>query len=146
MRLSAALPAAATLPAAAAILALAGPPVSGATAEGFLGGAEFETRVTGQTLTYSQDGRIYGIEQYLPGRRVRWRFADDECLYGRWFEKEAGLICFVYEYDPDEHCWHFRDGGGRLTALSVDDAPGTALSEVAQSPAGLSCPGPGLGV
>ncbi len=50
MRLSAALPAAATLPAAAAILALAGPPVSGATAEGFLGGAEFETRVTGQTL------------------------------------------------------------------------------------------------
>ncbi len=136
----------AIFPVAPLVLALASTPAPGATADGFLDGAEFEARVTGRTLTYSQDGRIYGIEQYLPGRRVRWRFVDDECLDGRWFEKEAGMICFVYEYDPDEHCWHFRDDGGRLGALSVDDAPGTALSEVAQSPTGLACPGPGVGV
>jgi hypothetical protein len=121
---------------AAALPALAAEPM---TAE------EFDAYVTGKTLTYSQYGQIFGIEEYLPDRKVRWQFTEDECQYGSWFERD-GLICFVYEYDPTEHCWTFWKEGDGLAALSVNDAPGSELSEVAQTTQGLSCPGPDVGV
>lgn len=107
--------------------------------------AQFEAYVTGKTLTYSQGGQVFGIEEYLPGRKVRWQFTQDECQYGSWFQKED-LICFVYEYDSTEHCWTFWKEGDVLHALSVNDAPGAELSEVAQTTNGLACPGPDVGV
>ncbi|MCB6178663.1 hypothetical protein LHP98_11040 [Rhodobacter sp. Har01] len=107
--------------------------------------AEFDAYVTGKTLTYSQFGSVFGIEEYLPGRKVRWKFTADDCQYGSWYEKE-GLICFTYEYDPEDHCWTFWQDGEGLRALSVNDAPGSELSEVAQSSEGLNCPGPDVGV
>ncbi len=116
-----------------------------AAAETPMSVAEFEAYVTGRTLTYSQFGAPYGVEEYLPGRKVRWAFTEDVCQYGRYYE-DAGLICFVYEYDPQPHCWTFwRDGAG-LKALSVSDLPGSELSEVSQSDAPLSCAGPEVGV
>ncbi|MDX5350496.1 MAG: hypothetical protein LPJ95_07315, partial [Paracoccaceae bacterium] len=42
----------------------------------------FEAHVTGHTLTYRQYDRVYGIEEYLPDRRVRWSVAPNECQYG----------------------------------------------------------------
>ncbi len=107
--------------------------------------AEFEAYVTGKTLTYSQFGETYGIEEYLPDRRVRWAFTEDICQYGRYYE-DGGLICFVYEYDPNSHCWTFWQEGTGLRALSVTDAPGSEISEVAQSDAPLGCAGPEVGV
>ena len=106
--------------------------------------AEFDAYVTGKTLTYSQYGQIFGIEEYLPGRKVRWQVAED-CQYGSWYERD-GLICFRYEYDPDEHCWTFWQDAGGLKALSVEDAPGAELSEVRQTGDGLACPAPDVGV
>jgi hypothetical protein len=106
---------------------------------------EFEAYVTGKTLAYSQFGEIFGVEEYLPGRQVRWQVTEDECQFGEWYERE-GLICFQYEYDLDEHCWTFWLDDGGLTALSVQDAPGAELSEVSQAVDGLSCPGPEIGV
>lgn len=106
---------------------------------------EFDAYVTGKTLTYSQFGSVFGIEEYLPGRKVRWQVVEDDCQYGSWFERD-GLICFVYEYDPTEHCWTFWREGDGLAALSVNDAPGAELSEVAQTTDGLNCPGPEVGV
>jgi hypothetical protein len=106
---------------------------------------EFEEYVTGKTLAYSQFDQIFGVEEYLPGRQVRWQVTDEECQFGKWYEKE-GLICFQYEYDLDEHCWTFWLDDGGLTALSVQDAPGAELSEVSQSAEGLTCPGPEIGV
>ncbi|AWD22895.1 hypothetical protein [Fuscovulum blasticum] len=127
----------------ALILAL---PAVAATADDVpMTGAEFDAYVTGKTLTYSQFGSVFGIEEYLPGRKVRWKFTADDCQYGSWYEK-GDLICFVYEYDPDEHCWTFWTDGGKLKALSVDNAPGEELTEVARSPEGLNCPGPDVGV
>ena len=107
--------------------------------------AEFEAYVTGKTLTYSQYGSVFGIEEYLPGRKVRWMVVQDECQYGSWYERD-GLICLTYEYSASEHCWTFwRDDAG-LRALALEDPPGAELSEVRQSTEGLACPGPDVGV
>jgi hypothetical protein len=107
--------------------------------------AEFEAYVTGKTLTYSQFDEVYGVEEYLPDRKVRWAFTEDICQYGRYYEQDD-LICFVYEYDTTPHCWTFwRDGAG-LKALSVSDLPGSELSEVSQTEVPLSCAGPDVGV
>lgn len=137
-------------PAARLTLALAAtmliaPAPSSADPSAPLSGEAFEAEVTGHTLTYSEYGVIYGIEQYLPGRRVRWRFADDECQIGRWFARDD-QICFVYEGSPQEHCWQFwRDENG-LNARLMDDAPAIELSQVAESDQPLTCAGPDVGV
>ncbi|MFN3847457.1 MAG: hypothetical protein ACK4RZ_16790 [Paracoccaceae bacterium] len=109
-----------------------------------LSASEFESYTTGKTLTFSQLGQVYGAEQYLPGRKVRWAFKGDQCRNGEWYE-EAGLICFTYEYDPAPQCWNFWRQDGRLTGLFIGDTPGTELSEVAQSPDPLACAGPDVG-
>ncbi|NGM45635.1 hypothetical protein G5B31_08815 [Rhodobacter sp. SGA-6-6] len=100
---------------------------------------EFDAYATGKTLTYSQYGEIYGTEEYLPNRRVRWQVTGDICQYGRWYEK-GGLICFAYEYSDGEHCWSFWQEDGGLRALSTEDLPGDELSEVKDATRGLSCP------
>ena len=110
-----------------------------------LTGPAFEAYTTGKTLTFAQRGEIYGAEQYLPGRKVRWAFKGDVCRDGSWYE-EAGKICFVYEHDPTPQCWTFWREDGRLTGLYTGDGPGSELSEVAQSPDPLACAGPDLGV
>ncbi|WP_369802503.1 hypothetical protein [Pseudorhodobacter sp. MZDSW-24AT] len=119
-------------------LAAAEPPVP-------LTGAEFEAYTTGKTLTFSQFGQVYGAEQYLPGRKVRWAFKGDVCRDGTWYE-EAGKICFTYTYNPTPQCWSFWRQDGRLTGLFSGDGAGAELSEVAQSPDPLACAGPDVGV
>ena len=107
---------------------------------------EFEAYATGKTLTYGLGGEVYGIEQYLPGRRVLWAFKGDECRKGYWYE--AGPeICFVYEKDPEgPQCWTFHRIDGGIRARFTGDPGGADLSEVAQSSSPLTCAGPGLGV
>lgn len=117
----------------------------GAGGQALLTGDAFEAEVTGRTLTYSQGGTVYGIEQYLPGRRVRWRFAGDECQPGRWFPRDDE-ICFVYDGSPEEHCWQFWREDGGLRARLAGDASGLELAQVARSDQPLSCELPGPGV
>jgi hypothetical protein len=105
---------------------------------------EFETYTTGKTLTYAQGGLVYGIEEYLPGRQVRWAFAEGECETGRWYV-EAEWICFTYESTPDPQCWQFFRTEGGLMARFRGDAPGSELSEIGKSAAPLNCPGPDVG-
>jgi hypothetical protein len=107
--------------------------------------AEFEAHVTGKTVTYHQFENIFGIEEYLSGRKVRWSVAPNECQYGSWYP-EGDDICFVYEYDPTPACWTFWLRGGALVALSTSDAPGAELYEVARDQSPLPCPGPDIGV
>jgi hypothetical protein len=126
----------------AAILAVL--PVA-ALAQTPMTGDDFDAYVTGKTLTYSQYGTIFGTEEYLPDRRVRWAFTEDLCQYGSWYPQDEN-ICFVYEYDPVPHCWTFWKDGDRLMALSVNDAPGAELSEVEQTDTPLTCQGPDVGV
>ena len=123
----------------APLQALAEPPL---TAEAFA------AHVTGKTITYQQQDTIFGIEEYLTGRKVRWSVAPDECQFGSWFP-QGDDICFVYEYDPTPHCWTFRLRAGVLVAQSADGAPGTPpgpeLSEIDRSDTPLPCPGPEVG-
>lgn len=116
-----------------------------ARAETALTAEEFDAYSRGKTLTYSLGGEVFGTEEYLADRRVRWAFSGDSCTEGRWYE-DAGLICFVYDEEPTPQCWKFyRDAGG-LRARFMDDPEGTELSEVAQSDKPLACPGPDVGV
>lgn len=123
-------------------LALAATP---AFAERPLTAEEFEAHVTGKTVTYQQYENVFGIEEYLPGRKVRWSTAPDECQYGSWFP-EADKICFVYEYNPTPICWTFWMKDGALVALSETGIAGEELYEVDASDQGLPCPGPDIGV
>lgn len=107
--------------------------------------SEFEAHVTGKTITYQQFDTLFGIEEYLPDRKVRWSTAPNECQYGSWYP-EGQDICFVYEYDPTPACWTFWMRGGTLVALSTTGLPGEELHEVQAGTQGLPCPGPDVGV
>ena len=115
--------------------ALADPPI---------GAGEFEAHVTGKTLTYRQFDSLFGIEEYLPGRKVRWSTAPNQCLYGSWYPQGEN-ICFVYEYDPTPACWTFWLQDGALVALSINGVAGEELHETEASDLGLPCPGPDVG-
>ena len=105
----------------------------------------FEDYVEGRTLTYHDGGVAYGIEQYLPGRKVRWAYIGDQCWDGYWYEENAN-ICFVYEGSPEPKCWKFSDDGGKLSAVFMGDGNGRELYEVTNSPDPLTCLGPDVGV
>ena len=142
----------------AALLALAAPALLGhglarpsfaeapqTVANAPLTAAEFEAYATGKTLSYAQDGVVWGSEQYLPDRKVVWAFTENECQYGHWFE-DQGNICFVYDNDPEAQCWRFFREATGLRAIFMGSDGGTSLSEVAQSTTPLNCPGPDVGV
>lgn len=124
-----------------ALLILAAP----ALAETPITPEAFETHVTGKTITYRQFDSVFGVEEYLEGRKVRWSVEPNECQYGSWYP-EADNICFVYEYDPTPSCWTFWLRDGALVALSVTAAPGEELHEVQSDTQPLPCPGPDIGV
>ncbi|MBK5946752.1 hypothetical protein CCR83_09980 [Rhodobacter veldkampii DSM 11550] len=114
-------------------------------AETAMTAAEFDARTLGRTITYSQSGVIYGVEQYLPGRQVRWAFEGGECKTGHWFE-QGGMICFTYDNQPELQCWTFHDQPEGLMARfwgAPDDTPLISLEESADP---LACAGPDIGV
>ena len=125
-----------------------GPMSTPAVPEGSpMGAEEFDAYTQGRTLSYAIQGQPYGIEEYLPGRRVRWSFVGDECQEGIWYER-AGNICFVYENAPtNEQCWSFypTDNGMRAV-FQGEGGPSTELYEVQQTEGPLTCMGPGVGV
>ncbi|NPD16905.1 hypothetical protein HOY34_17060 [Xinfangfangia sp. D13-10-4-6] len=106
--------------------------------------AEFDAYVTGKTLTWSQYGQVYGIEEYMEDRRVRWKTAPEECQYGRWYQR-GSYICFAYEYSPGEHCWVFTMKDGGLTALAEFAFPGQDIVAIDETAEGLDCPAPDVG-
>lgn len=106
---------------------------------------EFESIVTGKTLSYSSGGLEYGAEEYLEGRRVRWSFLDGECEDGEWYP--AGeQVCFVYEGLASPQCWQFYMREGRLLARFENDPAATELFELDRRSDPLTCLGPKVGV
>lgn len=125
----------------ALLATLAGSPVR---AETPLSASEFEAYTTGKTLTYAAEGRIYGIEEYRTGRRVRWSFLDGECQEGTWYAS-GEMICFAYESGLEDQCWlFFRDPGG-LRARFMNRPGDDDLIETRQSDDPLLCLGPRIG-
>ena len=136
------------LPAALPAFAQNQPRVAPSAPEGTpMGAEEFDAYTRGRTLTYAIGGETYGIEEYLPDRRVRWTFVGNECQDGIWYER-AGNICFVYDNAPtDEQCWTFYPtANGMRAVFQGPDGPSTELYEVQQSNGPLTCMGPGVGV
>lgn len=105
----------------------------------------FDAVVTGRTLIYGTAAGSYGIEEYLPGRRVRWSFLDGDCMEGRWYPK-GDAICFAYEHRADPECWLFHLDEGRLGARPLRQPEGPSLYVIAESPEPMICRGPHLGM
>jgi hypothetical protein len=116
-----------------------------ASADKALNEQEFDARTLGRTITYSADGDVYGMEQYLPGHKVLWSFADGDCQPGTWFEN-AGQICFDYGPDMALQCWKFLDTAEGLRAQYQGDEQNQPLATLTESSEPLQCNGPDVGV
>ncbi len=106
---------------------------------------EFEAATTGQTITYALNGRVDQIEQYLPGRRVRWADPQGRCMVGYWYDN-GGLICFEYDDASGPHCWTYWQAEGGIVGRVAGAPAGMDLTEVARTTEPVACIGPDVGV
>ncbi len=116
-----------------------------AAADDLMTAEEFDAYTRGKTLIYGQNGRAYGAEIYHDNRRVEWSFLDGDCKEGTWYEQD-GLICFVYENNPDPQCWSFTRGEGGLIARFENRPNTTELYEAQDTNEEMLCLGPKVGV
>lgn len=116
-----------------------------AAAQPPMSASEFDDYATGKTLYFGQGGQSYGVEEYLPDRRVRWSFLDGQCKEGYWYE-DAGQICFVYDNEPNPQCWSFFKEGSGLRAVFENNPLATTLYEARQNEDPMLCYGPDVGV
>lgn len=108
-----------------------------ADAETPMTAAEFDAYVTGKILTFGTEGTPeYGVEQYLPQRRVRWSTFNGDCIDGRWYEDGAN-ICFAYENTEEHHCWTIFQTPNGIEAVSTDS--GQTIFEGEEDPSALIC-------
>lgn len=122
-------------------LLVAGP----ALAEDPIGAEEFDSYTMGKTLVYGNDAGPYGIEEYLPGRQVRWSYLDGDCVEGSWFP-EGDAICFRYETYGRTQCWHFFQSEAGISARPAEEPEGSTLYEISRSQGPMICKGPEVGV
>ncbi|MGL4236268.1 hypothetical protein [Tabrizicola sp.] len=106
---------------------------------------EFDAFVTGKTMDFADNGVVFGTEEYLPGRRVRWAFTGDLCEFGSWYE-DNGYICFVYDSYPGQHCWTVWRDGDQLATLPAGDSPDATPMSITEATVPLQCQGPDVGV
>ena len=118
---------------------------SPALAEPSLTAEAFDALTQGRTMSWSEFGQVYGVEQYLPDRRVRWTVLGDDCITGHWFV-QGPQICFLYEDNPATHCWDITLGGAGLLAHYASNPPETAPVEVTETTDPMACFGPEVGV
>jgi hypothetical protein len=110
-----------------------------------LGAEDFDRYTQGKTLFYGFDGTAYGVERYLPGRRVIWSFLDGRCQEGIWYQ-QADQICFVYEQLGEPQCWSFSLSAKGLSARFQNDPETTELYESGEIDEEMLCLGPEVGV
>ncbi|MCB1369118.1 MAG: hypothetical protein KDK00_15230 [Rhodobacteraceae bacterium] len=115
-----------------------------AWAEEILSPEEFAAYISDQTLYFAQQGQPYGTEQYLPGRQSIWQYADGTCTRGIWYPR-GDMICFVYETDPDEQCWHFLKKGEVFAARAEGREPAADLDVIWRDQRPIPCRGPDVG-
>ncbi len=85
-----------------------------------LDAAAFDALTRGRTFeTHSPPVGLYGIETFLPGRRVYWRDARI-CAAGTW--RQVGeQICFDYEHRDRPVCWTYHDRNGWIEGFFEGD-------------------------
>lgn len=90
-------------------------------------GDQFERYTLDRTYLFNQTGSntYYGIELYLPDRRVVWAEFSDQCEDGTWFENDRGEICFLYpSNNGEERCWLIYKTGDQLRLEYMTDGSG----------------------
>lgn len=105
---------------------------------------EFDALTLGRSMSWSESGMVYGLEQYLPGRRVRWAAVGEDCMLGHWYA-DGPAICFKYETDVEPDCWIITRSATGFDALYTTNPPGTPPVAVAETPDPPACPGPEVG-
>jgi hypothetical protein len=115
-----------------------------ALAEPALTASDFDALTLGKTMTWAEFGTVYGVEYYLPDRRVRWTFSGEDCITGHWYP-QGDAICFQYEDRDTPACWVIRQDGATLTAADTDDPPETPPVIVTETNAPMACFGPEVG-
>jgi hypothetical protein len=124
------------------IICLTGLP---AFAETPLTGEAFDALTQGRTMTWAEFGTVYGVEQYLPDRNVRWTVLGDDCKTGHWYT-DGPEICFQYEDDPAPDCWTITDLGTRMEARYRGNPISAAPVIVEETTEAMACFGPEVGV
>lgn len=119
----------------AATPALAEPPL---TADAF------DALTIGRTMTWAEYGQVYGVEQYLPGRRVRWTVLGDDCKAGHWYQA-GDRICFQYEDDPAPDCWTITLDGAGMIARYAGNPPDAEPVVIGETTEPMACFGPEVG-
>ncbi|MFY2826152.1 hypothetical protein [Ruegeria sp. MALMAid1280] len=120
-------------------------PAFSASAQTALTASDFDEYTRGKTLFYGFQGKIYGVERYLPNRRVIWSFLDGNCKEGVWYEQDE-QICFIYEDRLAPQCWVFTRSGSGLIAQFEGDPAETELYEAEDIGEEMLCYGPEVGV
>ncbi len=115
-----------------------------AFADTTLNAAEFDALTLGRTMTWAEFGTVYGVEQYLPGRRVRWAVLGDDCKAGHWYA-EGSAICFQYEDDPAPDCWKITLDAAGLLARYTTNPPEAEPVVVEETAEPMACFGPEVG-
>ena len=102
-------------------------------------GAEFDAYVTGRILSFGTIGDpTFGVEQYLPGRRVIWSTGNGECRNGVWYESK-GDICFRYDDDPEPKCWAIYQEDTGIRAIFTTRPDTTVIFEAEDYSVPLIC-------
>jgi hypothetical protein len=117
---------------------------SPAFAEPPLTAEAFEALTLGRTMTWAEYGRVYGVEQYLEGRRVRWTVLGDDCKAGHWYQA-GDQICFQYEDDPAPDCWTITPGPEGMIARYAGNPPDAEPVVVQETTEPMACFGPEVG-
>ena len=120
-------------------------PAFPASAQPALTASDFDDYTRGKTLFYGFQGKVYGVERYLPNRRVIWSFLDGNCKEGVWYEQDE-QICFIYEDRLAPQCWVFTRSGNGLIAQFEGDPGQTELYEAQDIGEEMLCYGPEVGV
>jgi hypothetical protein len=116
-----------------------------ASAETPLSAEAFDALTLGRTMTWAEFGTVYGVEQYLPNRRVRWTVLGDDCKTGHWYA-DGPAICFQYEDDPAPDCWEITMSGSGMAALYLSNPSVSEPVVVEETTEPLACFGPEVGV
>lgn len=119
-----------------------------ALADPLLTAEEFDALTLGRTMTWAVEGSVYGVEQYLPNRRVRWTELGTDCKLGHWYA-EGDAICFLYEDDylgdPTPACWQIGLSGSGMQARYLSDPPEAPPAIVEETAEEMPCFGPEVG-
>ena len=101
----------------------------------------FDALTRGKTMdTHGALEGLYGIETFLPDRRVIWRDSE-RCVAGTW-DQVGDQICFFYEDKPDTPvCWTYHDRGGWIMGWFQGDRSTMPIMLYPSSTGPVGCEG-----